>query len=448
MATIKISRAKSCSAALGYAEGKNKLDDDTKDWLKEQGVDPEKVNQLSDRAVIKDGLFVTPEFAKSQMKQTRDLFANSGSTEAMRVIQSFPADELNAADPADWQRCNDLGRELAEKIAPNHQIAVYTHIDGEGHKLHNHIIINMPNLETGRKYHHNNDWQRITTLNDTLCREHQLSVPERTQSERHTMAERQLATRNNYVWKDDLRHRVDEVMHDTSICDFKAVSERLEQKGVILHERGQNVSYAFLDANNKQRRARGKTLGKDYEKEAIEHELEDRVRQRTEQKLAERDESRVTDVVREAEQRKQETANADTTLNQRERATTKSGQGIDRLTNATGRVRTNQQENIRSVNQRTHLRTQIRAAIKPIADGLQRFTDAIQGFAKQIGQRLADQRLYQDVASRFKADMARKKQIQRKEIKQDLAKRTTPKPNRAPKHPAQTYYHDRGGLER
>ena len=90
----------------------------------------------------------------------------------------------------------------------------------------------------------------------------------------------------------------------------------------------------------------------------------------------------------------------------------------------------------------------IRPAVRTIADGLQRFTDAVHGFAKQIKQRLADQHLYQDVASRFKADMARKEQAQHKEVKQDLAKRTAPKPQRAPERSTQTYYHDRGGLER
>lgn len=90
----------------------------------------------------------------------------------------------------------------------------------------------------------------------------------------------------------------------------------------------------------------------------------------------------------------------------------------------------------------------IRPAVRTIADGLQRFTDAVHGFAKQIKQRLADQHLYQDVASRFKADMARKEQDRQETIKQDLDKRTAPKPQRTPEQPTPTYYHSRGGLER
>ncbi|MEQ6219665.1 relaxase/mobilization nuclease domain-containing protein [Levilactobacillus brevis] len=40
---------------------------------------------------------------------------------------------------------------LAEKLYPAYQSAVYTHIDGEHHILHNHIIVSKVNLETGKK---------------------------------------------------------------------------------------------------------------------------------------------------------------------------------------------------------------------------------------------------------------------------------------------------------
>ncbi|WP_462131427.1 relaxase/mobilization nuclease domain-containing protein [Staphylococcus aureus] len=51
------------------------------------------------------------------------------------------------------EQCNQLGLELAEKIAPNHQVAVYTHTDKE--HVHNHIVINSIDLEAGRKYQSN-----------------------------------------------------------------------------------------------------------------------------------------------------------------------------------------------------------------------------------------------------------------------------------------------------
>lgn len=276
MATIKISRAKSCSAAIDYARGRNQLKAADRDWLVQHGVPFETVDTLNDRAVAVSGQLVDPDYAKNQMKQTRELFQNAGKTEAMRVIQSFSHEDLDPTNPADWQRCNDLGNELAQRIAPNHQVAIYTHIDGTGHMLHNHIIINMPNLETGKKYNHNNDWQRVCDIANQISREHGLTVIDREQApaERRTMAERQLNAKNEYVWKDDLRGRIDNTMSDSSISSYKDFSEHLAKSGIIIHDRGKSFSYEFLDANKKHRRARGKTLGADYEKETILNELE------------------------------------------------------------------------------------------------------------------------------------------------------------------------------
>lgn len=276
MATIKISRAKSCSAAIDYAKGRDKLSESDKSWLIQNGVPIDTVDALDNRSVATSGVLVDPDYAKSQMKQTRELFQNTGSTEAMRVIQSFSHEDLDPTNPADWQRCNDLGNELAQKMAPGHQVAVYTHLDGTGHKLHNHIIVNMPNLETGKKYHHQNDFKRLSKLNDEIALAHGLSIIDREQApaERRTMAERQLNAKNEYVWKDDLRGRVDKIMSDSYVSSYKGFSACLAKSGIIVHDRGKSFSYEFLDANKKQRRARGKTLGSDYEKETILNELE------------------------------------------------------------------------------------------------------------------------------------------------------------------------------
>ncbi|WP_412927269.1 relaxase/mobilization nuclease domain-containing protein [Lactiplantibacillus plantarum] len=169
------------------------------------------------------------------MKQTRELFQNTGSTEAMRVIQSFSHADLDPTNPADWQRCNDLGNELAQKMAPDHQVAVYTHLDGTGHKLHNHIIVNMPNLKTGKKYHHQNDFKRLSKLNDEVALAHGLSIIDREQApaKRRTMAECQLKAKNEYVWKDDLRGRIDKIMGDATMSSYKDFSERLVRSGII-----------------------------------------------------------------------------------------------------------------------------------------------------------------------------------------------------------------------
>lgn len=407
MATIgKITLASSGTSALGYAAGKDKLSQETKEWLKENGVASDLVNTLTDRAVVTAGINVQPDYAVQQMRAVRAAFAIRGK-EVVRVIQSFPTVDLSAASPKDWQAANQLGLELAEKAFPNRQVAVYTHLDGNGHKLHNHIVVNMPDLTTGRKYSEHRDWEKIAQLNDQIAQEHGLSLPQRTQGERHTMAERQLAAKTAYVWKDDLRHRIDTAMTDASIFDFKGFSASLERSGVIIQSRGKNLSYAFLDANNKQRRARGVRLGADYEKEAIFDELENRSSQRTSHQLDPAEQTRVDGLAR-------ETTGADTALNRREQQTESrephlksTAADLDHLTSASRQLERKADE----VGANYHeLTLRLKSTTKPLTDGLQRFREAVPRFAAQIKQRIIASPLYQDVAQRFQADMAKKEQ--------------------------------------
>lgn len=58
------------------------------------------------------------------------------------------------------------------------------------------------------------------------------------------MAERQLKTKNEYVWKDDLRGRIDKIMNDATISSYKDFSERLVKSDIIVHDRDKKTSHA------------------------------------------------------------------------------------------------------------------------------------------------------------------------------------------------------------
>lgn len=417
MATIaKITNGASAASALNYALGKDKeLHNDTKQWLEDNRLErpPELTNCRAVAVGGTNGIDIS--IANEQFKIVQQAFNQTARrNQVLRITQSFALNELDPTNTRDWQRANDLGCELAEKLYPDYQTAVYTHLDGQNHILHNHIIINKVNLQTGKKLDERKGSavERARNANDEISKEQGWKVIEPVR-EHQSRTEQDLTKKGQYSYMADLRGRIDTTMQDTSICDFKTFSDVLGQSGVIVRERGQSFSYAFLDANNKQRRARGKRLGTDYDKEAIDNELARRTRERTEQQLDREDQSRATELVRDTKQ-------ADTALNQRERQAQSRKPRIDQLRNA----------------------------VKPIADHLQHFTGAVREFASKVEQRVIDSKLYKDVASRFKADMARKEQAQHKEVKQDLAKRTAPKPQRAPERSTQTYYHDRGGLER
>ena len=241
MATTKLGNTKSASRAINYAEK---------------------------RAEEKSGLNCDVDYAKSSFKQTRALYGKENGVQAHTVIQSFKPGEVTPG------QCNQLGLELAEKIAPNHQVAIYTHTDKE--HVHNHIVINSIDLETGRKYQSNKQQRDfIKQTNDDICREHGLSVPERNTAKlRYTQAEKSLIEKDQYSWKDDLREKIEIAKGHTS--DFKSFSEHLEKLGIEFKVRGKNVSYKSENVN---KWVRGKTLGEDYDKGALEYEFERRERE-------------------------------------------------------------------------------------------------------------------------------------------------------------------------
>ena len=445
MATIaKITNGASASSALNYALGKDKeLHNDTKQWLEDNRLErpPELTNCRAVAVGGTNGIDIS--IANEQFKVVQQAFNQTARrNQVLRITQSFALNELDPTNTRDWQRANDLGCELAEKLYPDYQTAVYTHLDGQNHILHNHIIINKVNLQTGKKLDERKGSavERARNANDEISKEQGWKVIEPVR-EHQSRTEQDLTKKGQYSYMADLRGRIDTTMQDTSICDFKTFSDVLGQSGVIVRERGQSFSYAFLDANNKQRRARGKRLGTDYDKEAIDNELARRTRERTEQQLDREDQARSTELVR-------DTTATDTALEQRERDTEARKPALNQQSTKIERLGTSMQEINDQGSHAEQIYQRIRPAVRTIADGLQRFTDAVHGFAKQIKQRLANQHLYQDVASRFKADMARKEQDRQETIKQDLAKRTAPKPQRTPEQPTPTYYHSRGGLER
>ncbi|MES3706608.1 relaxase/mobilization nuclease domain-containing protein [Staphylococcus ureilyticus] len=233
MATTKLGNTKSASRAINYAE---------------------------ERAEEKSGLNCDVDYAKSYFKQTRALYGKENGVQAHTVIQSFKPGEVTAKE------CNEIGLELAKKIAPDYQVAVYTHTDKDHY--HNHIIINSVNLETGKKYQSNKEQRDfIKKANDQLCEERGLSVPEKTSEIRYTLAEQNLIDKDKSSWKNDIRMAVEETKDNA--VDFEEFNTLLKEKGVeITRVTKNNVTYRHIEEDKK---VRGNTLGDSYDKGVIEN---------------------------------------------------------------------------------------------------------------------------------------------------------------------------------
>src|SRR5699024_9210724 len=120
-------------------------------------------NYAEKRAIEKDGYNLDIDYAKSQMKQTRELFSKNDGIQAHHVIQSFKPDEVTP------EKANQVGLELDKKLAHNHKVAVYTH-DDTNH-VHNHTVINSVNFATGQKYqaHGIEAIERASSLSAEVC---------------------------------------------------------------------------------------------------------------------------------------------------------------------------------------------------------------------------------------------------------------------------------------
>jgi len=235
MATIKLGTTGSANRLISYAEKK---------------------------AVEREGVDCNPEYAKSQFATTRELHGKTGGIQAHHIIQSFKPGEVTPGV------ANQLGKELAEKVAKGHECVVYTHADKD--HIHNHIVINSVNHENGKKLHLHGQQaiDKVRGLSDELCKERGLSVvKEPTSKVRYTLAEQGILERGETSWKDEIRQAIDyEKVHSKSYKDFK--HNLTEKYGIEVKERGKHISYKHPDYK---KFVRGKTLGLDYERGTIEH---------------------------------------------------------------------------------------------------------------------------------------------------------------------------------
>ena len=218
------------------------------------------VNYAEKRAVLKDGLNLDVNYAKSQFKQVREVYGNQGKTQAYASRISFSPKEFDPKNEIDQKKALDIAKEVYQKTYPNQQVALYEHADTDA--LHIHAVIGAIDLETGKKMHGN--WQeyreKLVHNTDEIVQKHGLEVthtdPER--YEKRSMAEIKMQDRGQPTWKDQIRQAVDSTMSNQLICDFQTFRDDLKQKAIDVWERGKDLTYQLTGTNYK---ARGNKLG-------------------------------------------------------------------------------------------------------------------------------------------------------------------------------------------
>lgn len=254
MGTIKLNSVKSSSRSINYAEK---------------------------RAVVKSALNCEVNYAKTQFKQIRMLFKKDNGVQAHTVIQSFAPGEVTP------EKANQLGLELAQSIAKNHQVVVYTHADTE--HIHNHIIINSVNKENGKKFvNQRKTIYETREANDEICKNHGLSViEEKTGKVRYKLAEQAILEKSQISWKEEIREAVENSLNSKNVSSLADLYNELAEKYQInLNLRGETITYESTFKGTSKKVRAGK-LGHLYTKEGIVNELERQAEeQRKQQQLA------------------------------------------------------------------------------------------------------------------------------------------------------------------
>ncbi len=149
----------------------------------------DKKDQRGERYVVATGVNgALVDRAEAQFRDVRKRHGKDRAgqyVQAYHVIQAFAKDGVGALDPEDpddWLRAHELGRALAKLKAPGREAIVVTQRDGKTGCLHNHIVINSVERETGRSY--NSAW----VTHSKLVQEHD-----------------ELLADMGYVQRDDLR---------------------------------------------------------------------------------------------------------------------------------------------------------------------------------------------------------------------------------------------------
>lgn len=145
------------------------------------------------------------ETAYEEMMEVKQLYKKLGGRDKIHFIQSFsPNDNLT------YEQAHEIGLKMAEYFK-GFQVVVATHIDRK--HLHNHIVLNTVNFETGLKFHQSrHDLQRIKDYSNKICKEYGLIVTEEKSKVADIRINEYQARIKGISWKQVLENDIDMVM--------------------------------------------------------------------------------------------------------------------------------------------------------------------------------------------------------------------------------------------
>ena len=115
------------------------------------------------------GINCEAQSAYDEMMMIKKHYKKEKGNIAFHSIQSFAADEVTPDE------AHEIGLQLAKEMwGDRFQVVVATHLNTK--HIHNHFVINSVSFVDGKKYYDNRkNYAELRRLNDSLCKEHNIS---------------------------------------------------------------------------------------------------------------------------------------------------------------------------------------------------------------------------------------------------------------------------------
>ncbi len=150
----------------------------------------------------------------------------------IHIIQSFSPKEFSRDNPDDVLKVNMIGQDFVSEHYKGRQALICTQADGKGKCLHNHILINDVSMINSKgcdneEYHHKN----VSEWSDKIVANYIIPIEAEEADEKLTRTEILKREKEKYVYKDDIRKRVEKTMEN--VASEKEFLEKLFDNGVV-----------------------------------------------------------------------------------------------------------------------------------------------------------------------------------------------------------------------
>ncbi|MDD4510025.1 MAG: relaxase/mobilization nuclease domain-containing protein, partial [Oscillospiraceae bacterium] len=117
------------------------------------------------------GVNCVAQTALDEFETVKKQFRKTDGRGYYHIVQAFSPD-----DPLDFETAHEIGLQFAA-FFPGYQCVVVTHMNTK--HIHNHIVMNSVNFETGMKFHQSaQEMRQVKEFSNQLCQRYELSITE------------------------------------------------------------------------------------------------------------------------------------------------------------------------------------------------------------------------------------------------------------------------------